>query len=135
MRDVIEIAGLRLDSASHQVTVRGCLVSLPLKEFDLLETLMENAGRVVTREALIERGWGKSYFGDTKTLDVHMKRLRSRIEIEPANPRYIVTVRGVGYRFDRPETAAVGHTRVSCVASPLAPRAAGRMQAQDHGEE
>ena len=75
--------------------------ALPLKEFELLELLMTNAGRVLTRDVLIDRIWGPNYFGDTKTLDVHVKRLRSKIEVDPANPSRIVTVRGVGYRYER----------------------------------
>ena len=85
--------------------VRGTTVALPLKEFELLELLMVNAGRVLTRDVLIDRIWGPNYFGDTKTLDVHIKRLRSRIEPDPANPGRIVTVRGVGYRYERASAA------------------------------
>ncbi len=99
--DVIEIADIRLDAARHEVFVRGAAVALPLKEFELLELLMANAGRVLTRDVLIDRIWGPNYFGDTKTLDVHIKRLRSKIEPDPANPARIVTVRGVGYRYER----------------------------------
>ena len=99
--DVIEIADIRLDAARHEVFVRGTAVALPLKEFELLELLMANAGRVLTRDVLIDRIWGPNYFGDTKTLDVHIKRLRSKIEPDPANPTRIVTVRGVGYRYER----------------------------------
>jgi two-component system response regulator RegX3 len=99
--DVIEIADIRLDAARHEVFVRGDAVALPLKEFELLELLMANAGRVLTRDVLIDRIWGPNYFGDTKTLDVHIKRLRSKIEPDPANPSRIVTVRGVGYRYER----------------------------------
>lgn len=83
----------------HEVTVRGELVTLPLKEFDLLTVLLENAGRVLPRATLIDRVWGDDYVGDTKTLDVHIKCLRSRVEIEPSVPERIVTVRGVGYKF------------------------------------
>ena len=75
-------------------------ISLPLKEFDLLELLLRNAGRVLTRGQLIDRVWGANYVGDTKTLDVHVKRLRSKLEADPANPRYLVTVRGLGYKFE-----------------------------------
>ncbi len=99
--DVLEVGDVRLDAARHEVYVRGVPVALPLKEFELLELLMENAGRVLTRDVLIDRIWGPNYFGDTKTLDVHVKRLRSKIEVDPANPSRIVTVRGVGYRFER----------------------------------
>ena len=99
--DVIEIADIRLDAARHEVFLRGDAVALPLKEFELLELLMANAGRVLTRDVLIDRIWGPNYFGDTKTLDVHIKRLRSKIEPDPAKPSRIVTVRGVGYRYER----------------------------------
>ncbi len=104
--DVMEIDGVRLDTARHEVFVRGQSVAFPLKEFELLELLMTNAGRVLTRDVLIDRIWGPNYFGDTKTLDVHVKRLRSKIEIDPANPKRIVTVRGVGYRYERGVAAA-----------------------------
>jgi two-component system, OmpR family, response regulator RegX3 len=80
--------------------VRGSEVSLPLKEFELLELLLDNAGRVLSRETLIDRVWGPHYVGDTKTLDVHIKRLRSKIEDEPAHPRRITTIRGLGYRYE-----------------------------------
>jgi two-component system response regulator RegX3 len=99
--EVIEVGDVRLDAARHEVYVRGEPVALPLKEFELLEILMTNAGRVLTRDVLIDRVWGPNYFGDTKTLDVHVKRLRSKIELDPANPSRIVTVRGVGYRYER----------------------------------
>jgi two-component system response regulator RegX3 len=99
--DVIEEGDVRLDPIRHEVYVRGVAVAFPLKEFELLEILMTNAGRVLTRDVLIDRIWGPNYFGDTKTLDVHVKRLRSKIEIDPANPKCIVTVRGVGYRYER----------------------------------
>ncbi len=97
---VIEAAGIRLDQERHEVTVRGEPVSLPLKEFELLEILMENRNRVLTRQTLIDRIWGFDYVGDTKTLDVHVKRLRARLEEDRHDPKLIVTVRGVGYRFD-----------------------------------
>ena len=100
--DVIEVGDVRVDVARHEVVVRGEVVALPLKEFELLEVLMHNAGRVLTRDVLIDRVWGADYFGDTKTLDVHVKRLRAKIEEDPAVPTRIVTVRGVGYRFERP---------------------------------
>ena len=103
---MIEIDDVRLDTGRHEVFVRGEAVAFPLKEFELLELLMTNAGRVLTRDVLIDRIWGPNYFGDTKTLDVHVKRLRSKIEVDPANPRRIVTVRGVGYRYERGVTAA-----------------------------
>ncbi len=95
-----EAAGIRLDTERHEVTVRGELVNLPLKEFELLEVLLENRGRVLTRQTLIDRVWGFDYVGDTKTLDVHVKRLRARLEEDRHEPKLIVTVRGVGYRFD-----------------------------------
>jgi len=97
---VIEAAGIRLDQERHEVTVRGDTVNLPLKEFELLEILMENRNRVLTRQTLIDRVWGFDYVGDTKTLDVHVKRLRARLEEDRHQPKLIVTVRGVGYRFD-----------------------------------
>jgi two-component system, OmpR family, response regulator RegX3 len=97
---VIEVAGIRLDQERHEVTVRGETVNLPLKEFELLEILMENRNRVLTRQTLIDRVWGFDYVGDTKTLDVHVKRLRARLEEDRHDPKLIVTVRGVGYRFD-----------------------------------
>jgi two-component system, OmpR family, response regulator RegX3 len=99
--DVVEVGEVLVDVARHEVTVRGELVALPLKEFELLELLMLNAGRVLTRDVLIDRIWGPNYFGDTKTLDVHIKRLRAKIEDDPATPTRIVTVRGVGYRYER----------------------------------
>jgi two-component system response regulator RegX3 len=91
---------VRMDVERHVVTVGGELVPLPLKEFELLELLLRNAGRVLTRGQLIDRVWGADYVGDTKTLDVHVKRLRSKIEPEPSTPRHIVTVRGLGYKFE-----------------------------------
>jgi two-component system response regulator RegX3 len=95
------VAGeLRLDSERHQVTLSGNPIAFPLKEFELLELLMENVNRVLTRGQIIDRVWGSNYFGDTKTLDVHIKRLRSKIEEDPARPKYIQTVRGLGYKFE-----------------------------------
>jgi two-component system response regulator RegX3 len=91
---------VRLDVDRHVVAVDGEPVSLPLKEFDLLELLLRNAGRVLTRGQLIDRVWGADYVGDTKTLDVHVKRLRAKLEPDPANPRYLLTVRGLGYKFE-----------------------------------
>jgi two-component system, OmpR family, response regulator RegX3 len=91
---------VRMDVERHVVSVSGAAVPLPLKEFELLEMLLRNAGRVLTRGQLIDRVWGADYVGDTKTLDVHVKRLRSKIEPEPSTPRYIVTVRGLGYKFE-----------------------------------
>ncbi len=98
--DVLESGPVRLDADRHVVTVRGEQVPLPLKEFELLEVLLRNAGRVLTREQLMSRVWGSDYFGDTKTLDVHVKRLRAKLEPDPSAPRHLVTIRGVGYRFD-----------------------------------
>lgn len=89
-----------LDIDRHTVTVAGAPINMPLKEFELLEMLMRNAGRVLTRGQLIDRVWGSDYFGDTKTLDVHIKRIRSRIEENPSEPKVLITVRGLGYRFD-----------------------------------
>ncbi|WP_007027325.1 response regulator transcription factor [Saccharomonospora iraqiensis] len=91
---------VRMDVERHVVTVDGTEVPLPLKEFDLLEYLLRNIGRVLTRHQLIDRVWGADYVGDTKTLDVHVKRLRSKIEADPGSPRHLVTVRGLGYKFE-----------------------------------
>jgi two-component system response regulator RegX3 len=99
--DVLEVGKVRLDPERHEVYVGSLPVSLPLKEFELLELLLANAGRVLTRDVLIDRIWGPNYFGDTKTLDVHIKRLRSKLEPDSARPTRIVTVRGVGYRYER----------------------------------
>jgi len=96
----LEAGPVRMDVDRHVVTVNGDQVPMPLKEFDLLELLLRNAGRVLTRGQLIDRVWGADYVGDTKTLDVHVKRLRAKIEPDPSNPRYLVTVRGLGYKFD-----------------------------------
>jgi two-component system, OmpR family, response regulator RegX3 len=98
--DVIEVGKVRLDPERHEVHVGGLPVLLPLKEFELLELLLANAGRVLTRETLIDRVWGPHYVGDTKTLDVHVKRLRSKIEEDPSSPRRITTIRGLGYKFE-----------------------------------
>jgi two-component system, OmpR family, response regulator RegX3 len=99
--DSVLVAGeVKLDSERHQVTIAGKQVAFPLKEFELLELLMENVNRVLTRGQIIDRVWGSNYFGDTKTLDVHIKRLRSKIEEDPARPKYIQTVRGLGYKFE-----------------------------------
>jgi two-component system, OmpR family, response regulator RegX3 len=98
--DVLEAAGVRMDVERHEVSVDGERIKLALKEFELLEMLLRNAGRVMTRGQLIDRIWGSDYVGDTKTLDVHIKRLRSKIESDPANPRYLTTVRGLGYKFE-----------------------------------
>ena len=96
---VLEAGGIRLDPERFEVTVEGEPVHMPRKEFELLELLMENAGRVLTRETLIDRIWGADYFGDTRTLDVHIKRLRAKCEPDPRNPRHLVTIRGLGYKF------------------------------------
>jgi two-component system response regulator RegX3 len=96
---VTEARGVRIDPDRHEVSVRGEPVELPPKEFALLEFLVRNAGRVLTRDLLIDRVWGADYVGDTKTLDVHVKRLRGRIEVDPHEPELLVTVRGVGYKF------------------------------------
>ena len=98
---LLEVGDVQLDTDRHEVVVRGEQVALPLKEFDLLELLLFNAGRVLTRETLIDRIWGPNYVGDTKTLDVHIKRLRSKVEDDPSRPRRIVTIRGLGYRYER----------------------------------
>jgi two-component system response regulator RegX3 len=97
---VLAVGPVRMDVDRHVVAVRGEQVQLPLKEFELLEVLLRNAGRVLTRGQLIDRVWGADYVGDTKTLDVHVKRLRAKIESDPSNPRCILTVRGLGYKFD-----------------------------------
>src|ERR1700759_2363757 len=96
----IEAGPVRMDVERHTVSVDGEAISLPLKEFDLLELLLRNSGRVLTRGQLIDRVWGADYVGDTKTLDVHVKRLRSKIESDPANPIHLVTVRGLGYKLE-----------------------------------
>jgi two-component system response regulator RegX3 len=96
----LEAGRVRMDVDRHVVTVDGEQVGLPLKEFELLELLLRNAGRVLTRGQLIDRIWGADYVGDTKTLDVHVKRLRAKIEPDPGNPRYLVTVRGLGYKLE-----------------------------------
>jgi two-component system response regulator RegX3 len=96
----IELGPVRMDVERHALTVDGNPVSIPLKEFELLEFLMRNSGRVLTRGQLMDRVWGSNYVGDGKTLDVHIKRIRSKIEPDPANPVYLTTVRGLGYRFE-----------------------------------
>ncbi|NDK92435.1 response regulator transcription factor [Gordonia desulfuricans] len=97
---VLEAGPVRMDVERHTVAVNGDPITLPLKEFDLLEYLLRNSGRVLTRGQLIDRVWGADYVGDTKTLDVHVKRLRSKIEPDPASPKHLVTVRGLGYKFE-----------------------------------
>ena len=98
--DVVEVDGVRIDVERHQVTVDGEVVRFALREFELLELLLRNAGRVMTRGQLIDRIWGSDYVGDTKTLDVHVKRLRSKIEKDPSNPQRLITVRGLGYKYE-----------------------------------
>ncbi len=100
--DVVEVGDVSLDHQRHEVTIRDTDVRLPLKEFELLALLLENAGRVLTRDVLIDRVWGADYVGDTKTLDVHIKRLRSKVEDDPAAPTRIVTIRGLGYKYEVP---------------------------------
>ena len=97
---ILLVGGVRMDTERHQVTINGKITSMPLKEFELLEFLMRNAGRVLTRMQLIDRVWGSDYVGDTKTLDVHIKRLRAKIETDPADPKIIQTVRGLGYKME-----------------------------------
>jgi two-component system response regulator RegX3 len=99
-QDVMEVGPVKLNIGKHQVSVNGNPISLPLKEFELLEFLMRNSGRVLTRSQLIDRVWGGDYYGDTKTLDVHIKRLRAKIEMDPANPVLIQTIRGLGYKLE-----------------------------------
>ena len=103
--DVVVVGDVRVDRERHEVTVRGQVVELPLREFEVLDLLISNAGRVVTRDTLIDRVWGHDYVGDTKTLDVHIRRLRSRIEEHPSAPVRIVTIRGLGYRYEAPPPA------------------------------
>ena len=97
---ILEAGSVRMDVERHIVTVNETKVSMPLKEFELLELLLENVNRVLTRGQIIDRVWGSNYFGDTKTLDVHIKRIRSKIEEDPARPVHILTVRGLGYKFE-----------------------------------
>jgi two-component system response regulator RegX3 len=98
--DVVTVGDVTVDHLRHEVTIRGDQVRLPLKEFELLALLLENAGRVLTRDTLIDRVWGSDYVGDTKTLDVHIKRLRAKVEDDPARPTRIVTIRGLGYKYE-----------------------------------
>ncbi len=98
--NVIEAGAVRMDIERHEVEVNGQRVQMPLKEFELLELLLENVNRVLTRGQIIDRVWGANYFGDTKTLDVHVKRIRSKIEDDPSRPKHLVTVRGLGYKFE-----------------------------------
>jgi two-component system response regulator RegX3 len=97
---ILESGDVRMDVDRHTVTVRGAETPMPLKEYELLEVLLRNSGRVLTRGQLIDRVWGADYFGDTKTLDVHIKRIRSKIEKKPSEPTMLLTVRGLGYRFE-----------------------------------
>jgi two-component system response regulator RegX3 len=99
----VTVGDVSIDPERHVVTVRGAITKLPLKEFELLYVLIVNAGRVMTRDTLIDRVWGSDYYGDTKTLDVHIKRLRSKIELDPSRPTSILTIRGLGYKFERPD--------------------------------
>ncbi|HLM63597.1 MAG TPA: response regulator transcription factor [Acidimicrobiales bacterium] len=100
--EALEVGDVRLDAERHEVEIRGEPVRLPLKEFELLEILLANAGRVLPRDTLIDRVWGTDYVGDTKTLDVHIKRLRAKVEKDPSVPTRIVTIRGLGYKYDAP---------------------------------
>lgn len=102
--DALVVGDVQLDPHQHEVLIRGEKVSLPLKEFELLHILLANAGRVLPRETLIDRVWGNDYVGDTKTLDVHIKRLRAKIEDDPGTPQKIVTIRGLGYKYERPRS-------------------------------
>ena len=104
----LRVGDVTLDPEAHRLTVRGTEVAVPLKEFEVLHLLLANAGRVLTREVLIDRVWGTDYVGDTKTLDVHIKRLRSKVEVDPSAPTRIVTIRGLGYKYERqpPNTAS-----------------------------
>jgi two-component system response regulator RegX3 len=101
---ILKVGDIRMDLDQHMVTVKGISVSLPLKEFFLLEFLMRNVGKVMTRTQLIDRVWGSDYYGDTKTLDVHIKRLRAKVEADPANPLIIQTIRGLGYKLENPKS-------------------------------
>jgi len=104
--EALQVGDVMLDPERHEVVIRGAAVQLPLKEFELLEVLLANAGRVLPRDTLIDRVWGTDYVGDTKTLDVHVKRLRAKVEPDPASPSRIVTIRGLGYKYEIPKAAA-----------------------------
>jgi two-component system response regulator RegX3 len=106
--EVVVAGDVTVDQGRHEVTIRGEPVPLPLKEFELLTLLLKNAGRVLTRGLLIDRVWGPDYVGDTKTLDVHIKRLRAKVEEDPSRPRRIVTIRGLGYKYVVPDSEPVG---------------------------
>jgi two-component system response regulator RegX3 len=108
--EALQVGDVALDPERHEVVVRGEEIALPLKEFELLELLLDNAGRVMTRETLIDRVWGPHYVGDTKTLDVHIKRLRAKLEEDPSRPTRITTIRGLGYRYEKPRpNSTPGH--------------------------
>ncbi|HVF74499.1 MAG TPA: response regulator transcription factor [Acidimicrobiales bacterium] len=109
--EVLEADGIRLDLGRHELTVHGIVTPLPRKEFEVLELLLLHAGRVMTRESLLDRVWGADYVGDTKTLDVHIKRIRAKIEDDPAHPTRITTIRGVGYRFEDDHAGGRGAMR------------------------
>ncbi len=102
--EALSVGDVALDPERHEVVIRGAAVQLPLKEFELLEILLANAGRVLPRETLIDRVWGTDYVGDTKTLDVHVKRLRGKVEPDPSAPTRIVTIRGLGYKYEVPKS-------------------------------
>lgn len=104
--EMVSVGDVALDHERHEVVIRGEEVRLPLKEFELLALLLENAGRVLTRDVLIDRVWGADYVGDTKTLDVHVKRLRSKVETDPTNPTRIITIRGLGYKYEMVRASA-----------------------------
>ena len=105
--EALTVGDVVLDPERHEVFIRGESVTLPLKEFELLEILLANAGRVLTRDTLIDRVWGPHYVGDTKTLDVHIKRLRAKVEVDPSSPRRITTIRGLGYKYEGTAPAAL----------------------------
>ena len=109
---LVQVGEIKLDVDRHIVTFKGENIALPLKEFELLEFLMRNAGRVLTRIQIIDRIWGNDYVGDTKTLDVHIKRLRSKLEKDPANPELIQTVRGLGYKMELKQVLRINNQRI-----------------------
>ena len=117
--EAIVVGDVAIDPERHEVLIRGKLVSLPLKEFELLWELLENAGRLVTRETLIDRVWGFDYVGDMKTLDVHVKRLRGKVEVDPANPTRIITIRGLGYKYEVPKSTGEPEAGRSIVSGSL----------------